>query len=123
MEERPRSLDQEGAGGTEGSKDEDFLSYHLFYERFRARPPNSQLLGTKIARFLENLIEANSQVQSLPSVFDLKTVPKISVNDYIARIVQYSSISAEGLILGIVLIEKYLEANMGVYPTAFNIHK
>lgn len=86
-----------------------------------------------ISAILGEIIDENRQGESKSgttqfnkdktrSIFDSKKIPKISISDYITRILKYSSIENNTLITALIYIDRLCDYNKLVL-TVNNIHR
>ena len=59
----------------------------------------------------------------MPSIFDSKEIPNISMHDYLGRLNYYTNCSEACFIYVLIYIEKLLQYNPRFTLTPFNIHK
>ena len=115
-------LDKDTEQHPEFNAEED-IDYKDYYARLNLNLPQSRSLGLKIANFLEKLIELNSECKSEETLFDMKQLPKITLDKFLQRIIDYSHNSPESWILALILIERYTSSKGGVFIHRLNIYK
>lgn len=112
--------DLEAPGQIEEEEDLEYLQY---YGRLRIEPPLTRDIGLRIAAVLENLVKVNEHCPSAETLFDMKQAPKISLRDYIRRIIDYAHNSPESWVVALILVERYVGTKEGVHVHQLNIYK
>lgn len=85
---------------------------------------STQLISA-ITQTLEKLIDKNSSLSSRCSrykIFNNKTLPEISIHDYIERIYKYTEISISTLIISLIYTDRFCD-NTNILLTNYNIHR
>jgi hypothetical protein len=99
------------------------LPYALQYKQLGTPVPDVKDLGLKIANFLENLVQVNEGIPSCETIFDMKAQPKISLEKYIQRMIDYSQNSAESWVLALVLLQRYIDKKRDMVVHRLNLYK
>lgn len=90
---------------------------------------NSPLIETyKLADIIATVLtqilkETDPIVDSMKSAFHAKSVPSISIRDYLYRLIKCSKCSQECLILALVYIDRITEKNKDFLIKSVNIHR
>lgn len=103
-------------------EDEDF-TYQEYYGYLNLKIPTTKEIGPRIGVVLERLIEVNEHCKSDPTLFDMAQPPKITLENYIKRIVDYANNSPESWVIALVVIERYVGNKENVHIHRLNIYK
>lgn len=93
------------------------------------QPPTEQLLGLSISLILEELINQNRNLNIYPKkvydqskmVFSCHKKPKISLLDYINRIIKYTYLEKSTLIISLIYLDRICQND--ILLTDYNIHR
>ena len=102
----------------------EFVSYRDAYELNGAPIVETQILIEIIALILGAVLEKTDQIpDTLSTPFNGKSVPAISIKDYLARIMKRAECSDECLILALIYIDRMTERNNKLVIKSINIHR
>jgi len=104
-------------------KEEEEIVFDYYYE-------NKNSVSYNISVTLMQLISENMQKDNYKEklkkqkkqIFTSKTIPKISVSDYLLRITKYSNISDEILIIALIYLDKLCKKNK-IMLNSYNVHR
>ena len=60
---------------------------------------------------------------SFTSMFAAYTVPKITIEAYLARMVKFAKVSSAALVCSLVYIDRAMKASGAVYINSFTVHR
>ncbi len=107
----------------EGSEFKGEFSYDQCLKNSGLDLPSREVLGSKIALVLEQIVNSNRDKKKKPGIFDSKKIPRIGVKHYLERIVKYSRVSLETLVYSVILVDRYIENQDEYLINEFNVHK
>ena len=77
-----------------------------------------------VASVLNKILQETDQIQDhLQTSFNAKSVPSISIKDYLLRIARCSKCSAECVILALIYLDRLTERNEKFMIKSINIHR
>jgi len=85
--------------------------------------PSLEQLSLALARIFGEIVSANAPRETVASMFDAKRVPLISLCDYFGRFAKYSRASFESFIVALILIDRFIENQSGLFISAVNCHR
>ena len=103
--------------------EEEEIVFDYYYE-------NKNSVSYNISVTLMQLISENMQKDSYKEklnkqkkqIFTSKTIPKISVSDYLLRITKYANVSDEILIIALIYLDKLCKKNK-LMLNSYNVHR
>ena len=103
--------------------EEEEIVFDYYYE-------NKNSVSYNISVTLMQLISENMQKDSYKEklnkqkkqIFTSKTIPKISVSDYLLRITKYANVSDEILIIALIYLDKLCKKNK-IMLNSYNVHR
>jgi hypothetical protein len=118
-----RPDDRETTSQSADMDEEGEFTYQEYYSYLNLKVPTSKEIGARIAVVLERLIEVNENCKSEETLFDMKQAPKIGLDKYLERIVEYAHNSPESWVLALIVIERYIGSKENVHIHRLNIYK
>lgn len=118
-----RPDDRETTSQSADMDEEGEFTYQEYYSYLNLKVPTSKEIGARIAVVLERLIEVNEHCKSEETLFDMKQAPKIGLDKYLERIVEYAHNSPESWVLALIVIERYIGSKENVHIHRLNIYK
>ena len=108
---------------TINQNEEEEIVFDYYYE-------NKNSVSYNISVTLMQLISENMQKDSYKEklnkqkkqIFTSKTIPKISVSDYLLRITKYANVSDEILIIALIYLDKLCKKNK-LMLNSYNVHR
>ena len=97
------------------------MSY-LFDESQNTETYKIQLLRSISSLLQEIINEQGDNIQSKKTIFCSKTIPPISIENYLDRIIKYTKLETSTLILSLINIDKICELN-SLQITKYNVHR
>ena len=97
------------------------MSY-LFDESQNTETYKIQLLRSISSLLQEIINEQGDNLQSKKTIFCSKTIPPISIENYLDRIIKYTKLETSTLILSLINIDKICELN-SLQITKYNVHR
>ena len=79
-------------------------------------------MAESLASLLSRIVKEHTGVTPPKSYFNSKTIPSISIRDYLIRALK-SRCSLESLIIAIIYMDRYIEAVMHFPLCEYNVHK
>ena len=102
----------------------DVVRYEDVYTKNHFITLDSNKLSDVIATVLAEILRETDKIHdSYTTAFHAKTVPGISIKDYLQRIVKCSKCSQECLILALIYIDRITEKNKNFLIKSLNIHR
>ena len=101
------------------------LTYEEVYRRNGSELLTVDEMIQTISSIIGEIVQDSEQAQAQPCLtsFQASTLPKISVADYLKRIVTYSKCSQECLVLALIYLDRLTERNKNIALTSLNIHR
>lgn len=92
-------------------------------KHFEIKPKFNQIISDKIVSLLTEIVHLNSDKQyDEADPFAKRSIPEISVGDYIDRIKKYTKMEKSTLILAMIYIDRICNQNRLIL-TPYNIHR
>jgi Cyclin. len=102
----------------------DTISYKDAYKLNKFKLADTQQIIEVISGVLIEILKETDKIpDQITTSFHAKSVPAISVKDYLARIAKCSKCSDECLILALIYIDKITERNKKFIIKSLNIHR
>jgi len=102
----------------------ELVQYEEAYTANKLAVVDSYRLADVIASVLSEILKETDQtVDNYTTVFHAKSVPSVSIKDYLYRIVKCSKCSQECLILALIYIDRINERNKNFIIKSVNIHR
>lgn len=90
---------------------------------FEIKPKFEQIVSDKIEHLLTEIVETNSKgAYNSEDPFSRKSIPEISVGDYLERIKKYTKLEKSTLIIAMIYIDRICNQNR-IQLTQYNIHR
>lgn len=92
-------------------------SFHYFHN------PTSTIINIMALILSELITETGKCFQPIPSIFNCKNPPKISIKKYLERFELYAHGSQESFVLALIYMDRISEHNAQFVITPLNIHR
>lgn len=84
---------------------------------------NDQLIENISQILTEILFETKKLLDQKQTCFDAKTVPSVSIKDYLKRLVKFTYCSQESVINALICLDRIFHLNIGIVLHDKNLHR
>ena len=100
------------------------LTYKQLYSNMNLQfLPTLEQICLTLARIFGEIVAANTDRETVVSLFDAKKAPLISLADYFGRFAKYSRCSFESFIIALIFVDRYIENQTNIFIHSANCHR